>query len=178
MRRRTWSFRRADTPGNRRRSRQEPLVASPCLSGNALAVLLSLIAGIAGALQSAINGALGRRIGTLEAATAQSLVAVAIFVAVTLIARQSLGGVVEMVRQPVWLWLGGVMGFLIVFTITYAPQRIGTFATAALLISLQLVATAVIDHYGLFGLDRIAFNWPRALGFALLAAGGVLALRR
>ncbi len=148
------------------------------MSGNALAVVLSLAAGVAAALQSAINGSLGRRVGTIEAATFQSVVAVTLFLAVTLIARQGLGGVVDSVRQPVWLWLGGVMGFVIVYTITYAPQRIGTFATAALLIALQLVATAVIDHYGLFGFERIGFTWIRALGFALLAAGAVLALRR
>jgi transporter family-2 protein len=148
------------------------------VSGNALAVIIGLAAGVASAFQSGINAALGRRIGTLEAAAFQTVVALAAFVIVTLIARQSLGGVADAVRQPAWLWLGGVMGFVIVFAITYAPAKIGTFATAGLLIALQLVATAIIDHYGFFGLERIGFTWERAIGFALLAGGAVLALRR
>ena len=148
------------------------------MSGNAFAVVFSLAAGVAAAVQAAINAALGRRIGTLEAAMFQTLVGLTVFAVVTLVARQGLNGVGNAFREPAWLWLGGVMGAIIVTCITYAPQRIGTFATAGLLIALQLVATAVIDHYGLFGLDRIGFTWERALGFALLAGGAVLALKR
>jgi uncharacterized membrane protein YdcZ (DUF606 family) len=42
----------------------------------------------------------------------------------------------------------------------------------------QLVAAAVIDRYGLFGFERIALAWPRALGILLLAVGAALTLRR
>lgn len=148
------------------------------MSGNAFAVVFSLAAGVAAAVQAAINASLGRRIGTLEAATFQTFVGLAVFAVVTLVAGQGLAGVGNAFREPAWLWLGGVMGALIVTCITYAPQRIGTFATAGLLIALQLVATAAIDHFGLFGLDRIGFTWERAIGFALLAGGAALALRR
>jgi transporter family-2 protein len=47
-----------------------------------------------------------------------------------------------------------------------------------LLVAGQLAAGAVIDRYGLFGFERIALSWPRALGIALLAAGAILTLRR
>jgi transporter family-2 protein len=148
------------------------------VSGNAFAVVFTLAAGVAAAVQAAINAALGRRIGTLEAAMFQTIVGVTVFAVVTLVARQSLAGVGNAFREPAWLWLGGVMGAIIVTAITYAPQRIGTFATAGLLIALQLVATAAIDHFGLFGLDRIGFTWERATGFVLLMVGAALALRR
>jgi transporter family-2 protein len=148
------------------------------VSGNAGAVLFALGAGIAAALQAADNAALGRRIGTLEAATFQTIVACLVFLVISLVARQTLGPVWAAVREPAWLWLGGVMGAIIVTAITFAPQRIGTFATAGLLIGLQLVATAIIDHFGLFGLERIGFTWARATGFFLLAAGSVLVLKR
>jgi transporter family-2 protein len=160
------------------RERLNALLASPSVSGSAFAVVFSLAAGVAAAVQAAINAALGRRIGTLEAAMFQTLIALALFAVVTLVARQSLAGIGNAFREPVWLWLGGVMGAIIVTCITYAPQRIGTFATAGLLIALQLVATAAFDHYGLFGLDRIGFTWERAIGFVLLMAGAALALRR
>ena len=147
------------------------------MSGNAFAVVFTLAAGAAAAVQVAINAALGRRIGTLEAAMFQTAVGVAVFAVMMLVSRQSLAGVGNAFREPAWLWLGGVMGAVIIVAITYAPQRIGTFATAGLLIALQLVATAAIDHFGLFGLDRIGFTWERAIGFALLAGGAALALR-
>ena len=37
---------------------------------------------------------------------------------------------------------------------------------------------AVIDRFGLFGVDRVAFAWPRVLGIVLLALGAALTLRR
>ena len=37
---------------------------------------------------------------------------------------------------------------------------------------------AVIDQFGLFGLDRLAIGWPRAIGLVLLAVGVALSLPR
>ncbi len=147
------------------------------MSGNSGAILFSVAAGLAGAVQAAVNAALGRRIGTLEAAVFQTIVAVLIFAAIMLAARRSFAGVGDALRQPAWLWLGGVMGVIIISAITFAPNRIGVLAFTAILIAGQLVASAVFDHFGFFGLDRIAFTWERGIGFALLAAGAVFILR-
>ena len=37
---------------------------------------------------------------------------------------------------------------------------------------------AVIDRYGLFGVDQVDLTWPRILGVLLLAAGAALALQK
>jgi transporter family-2 protein len=73
---------------------------------------------------------------------------------------------------------GGALGAMIVFSITIAGPRIGTTAVVALLIAGQLVAATVIDRFGWFGFDRVALEWPRILGIALLAVGAALTLRR
>ena len=75
-------------------------------------------------------------------------------------------------------WLGALMGTFIVFTITFAGPRIGTTATIGILIAGQLAMGAVIDRFGLFGLDRIPLDLPRAIGIALLAVGAALTLKR
>ena len=74
--------------------------------------------------------------------------------------------------------LGGVMGLLIVFTVTFAGPRIGVAATVGILIAGQLAMGAVIDRFGLFGVEQIAISWPRALGILLLGAGAALSLAR
>jgi len=102
----------------------------------------------------------------------------AIALAVLLVARRGLGGLGEAASAPKWLWLGALLGTFIVFTITVASPRIGTTATIALLVAGQLAMGAVIDKWGLFGFERIALSWPRALGIALLAAGAALTLKR
>jgi transporter family-2 protein len=76
------------------------------------------------------------------------------------------------------MWIGGLMGLIVVFSITFAQPKIGATATIGILIAGQLVMGAVIDRYGLFGVDQIALTWPRLLGIALLAAGAALSLVR
>ena len=67
---------------------------------------------------------------------------------------------------------------LVVLTITFAQPRIGATATIGILIAGQLVMGAVIDRYGLFGVDQIAITWPRLLGVGLLGAGAALSLSK
>jgi bacterial/archaeal transporter family-2 protein len=148
------------------------------VSASGVAILVSLGAGIAGGLQVAIAGAFGRRIGVLEATSFAAVVGALAVVAATVVVRQGLGGVAEGFRVPPWLWLGGVMGAIVVTTISYAPQRIGTFATIGLLIAGQLVAGAIIDALGLFGLEKIPLTVQRIVGLILLSVGALLVLRR
>ena len=148
------------------------------MSGSAAAATLAVAAGLAGSVQVAVMSRLGERIGVLEAlGFSAALTAVLAFV-VLLLARHSVAGFGRAVHAPWWMLLGGVMGLLIVFTVTYAWPRIGVAATVGILIAGQLVAGAAIDRWGLFGSDRIALHWPRVLGIALLAAGAALSLKK
>jgi transporter family-2 protein len=148
------------------------------VSATSLAVVLSLVAGLTGSIQVAVSGTFGRRIGVLEATAFGSITAALIVCAVLLIARQGVGNLGESVREPPWLWLGGVMGAIVVTSITFTAPRIGTFATIGLLIAGQLAMGVIIDAFGLFGLERIPVTPARAVGLVLLAAGAALVLKR
>jgi bacterial/archaeal transporter family-2 protein len=148
------------------------------VSGNVLATTLAVTAGLAGSIQVALMSRLGERIGVLEALAFSTALTAAIACVVLLLARQSVAGFERAVHQPWWMLLGGVMGLIIVFAITYAGPRIGVAATVGILIAGQLAMGAAIDRWGLFGSDRIALHWPRVLGIALLAVGAALSLKK
>jgi transporter family-2 protein len=74
--------------------------------------------------------------------------------------------------------LGGVMSAFIILAITIAGPRIGVVATTAFLIAAQFALAAVIDRYGWFGVEQVAFSWARVLGIGLLVVGAALTLRR
>jgi transporter family-2 protein len=143
-----------------------------------VAVLLTVLAGLAGSVQVAVMGRFGGRIGVVEALTFATAIQLALSFAILLAARAGLGQLGEAFRVPMWMWLGGVMGLTVVFTITFAQPRIGATATIGILIAGQLLMGAVIDKFGLFGVDQIAISWPRALGILLLGAGAALSLAR
>jgi transporter family-2 protein len=143
-----------------------------------LATVLAVAAGLAGSIQVALMSRLGERIGVLEALAFSTLLTAVLAFAILLVARQSVSGYERALHQPWWMLLGGVMGLLIVFTVTYAGPRIGVAATVGILIAGQLAAGAAIDKWGLFGSERIALHWPRLLGIGLLAIGAALSLRK
>lgn len=147
------------------------------VSATRLAIAFSFIAGLSGAAQAAIAGALGRRVGAVQAAGFGTAIAATILVLLAVVLGRG-GGMVSAIHQPPWLWLTGVLGATIVLAITFAPPLIGTFATVALLIAGQLIAGALIDAYGLLGSPRLPVTLTRATGLILVAIGAALTLRR
>jgi bacterial/archaeal transporter family-2 protein len=147
------------------------------MTGTRLAIVFSLAAGIAGAAQASISGALGRRVGTIGAAGLGVVLAAILVVALAVVLGRG-GSIVSALHQPLWLWLGGLFGAVIVLAIAYAPPRIGTFATVALLIAGQLAAGALIDAYGWLGSPRIPVTLARVAGLVLVTAGAALTLKR
>ena len=139
---------------------------------------MTTVAGLAGSVQVAIMGRFGERVGVFEALAFSTLLTAVLSFAVLLAARQTVSGYGDGLRAPVWLWAAGVMGLIVILSITFASPRIGAAATIGLLIAGQLAMGAVIDRFGLFGLEQIPISWERALGIALLAVGAALSLRR
>jgi bacterial/archaeal transporter family-2 protein len=148
------------------------------VSGNAVATALAVAAGLAGSVQVALMSRLGERIGVIEALAFSTLLTAALAFVILLLARRSAAGYERALHQPWWMLLGGVMGLLIVFTVTYAGPRIGVAATVGILIAGQLAMGAAIDRFGLFGSAKIALHWPRLIGIALLGLGAALSLKK
>ena len=142
------------------------------------AAVLAFTAGIAGAVQVAVMGRFGERVGAIEALAFSLLLSTLVATVAMVAFRGSLAGFGEALRAPKWLWVGALMGAFIVLTITIAAPRIGIVAVSALLIAGQLGTAVAIDRYGLFGVDRIGLAWPRVAGIALLVLGAALTLKR
>ncbi|HXH81936.1 MAG TPA: DMT family transporter [Candidatus Tectomicrobia bacterium] len=148
------------------------------MSSTGVAAVLALVAGLGGAVQIAVQGKLGDRVGSLEALAWAAVSGGAVALVLLLALRRSLGGIADAAGAPKWQLLGGVMGVLIVLAITVAGPRIGVVATTGFLIAAQFALASLIDRFGWFGVERVAVTWPRLLGIGLLAAGALLTLRR
>jgi transporter family-2 protein len=148
------------------------------MDSTGVAAALALTAGLFGAVQVAVMGRLGERIGSLEAVMLAAIVTGVIVLPILVVARQGLGGLGDTLSQPWWTLTGGALGAVIVLSITIAGPKIGTTAVVALLIAGQLVAATAIDRFGWFGFERVGLEWPRLLGLALLSAGAALTLWR
>ena len=124
-------------------------------------------------------GRFGERVGVFEAlafSTAIQLVLSALIVVA--VRAGGIGGLRHVGNTPAWMWIGGLMGFTVVSSITFAQPRIGATAVIGILIAGQLVMGAVIDRFGWFGVHQIDLSWTRLLGIALLGTGAALSLVR
>ena len=129
-------------------------------------------------MQVAIFGRYADRVGTLPAFAFSCVITAVLAAVILVVGQRSFSGFVTAWQVPKWLWIGGMLGTFIVLSIVIAAPRIGTFATVALIIAGQLTSGAIIDRYGLFGLQQVPLTTYRIAGIILLAAGALLALKR
>jgi len=115
----------------------------------------------------------------LEALAFSTAIQLTVSVLVLLAVRAGgIGGLRHVGGTPPWMWIGGLMGFTVVTAITFAQPRIGATAVIGILIAGQLVMGAVIDRFGLFGVEQIGISPARAAGIVLLGLGAGLSLVR
>ena len=138
------------------------------------ALTVVAIAGCAVALQSPINAALGRNIGSGVAAAAVSFgIGFAMLLAV-LVLRGELATLPRILTTPPVLLLGGVLGAFFVWAVLWAIPTLGSLTVISALILGQLSAALVIDATGLMGLAVQAITPTRIAAAGLVAAGLVL----
>ena len=140
-----------------------------------LYVVVALLGGAALAVQAPVNAALARGAeSVLWAAAVSYAVGLGSVVALALAARTPWPATIWTV--PWWAWTGGLFGAVYVVTAIIAVPRLGAAALVAVVVTSQLVATLLLDHFGLFGLPERGINLWRLLGAAFLVSG-VLMIR-
>ena len=86
--------------------------------------------------------------------------------------REALLSVFE-VSEKIYL-LGGVIGAFITYTVIKGISELGpAFATMFILLA-QLVVSYLIEVFGLFGTEKVCFEWIKFIGVALMISGIVV----
>ena len=138
----------------------------------------ALVAGMAAPTQFAINSQLRQAVGgPVLAAAISFLVGTVILFATTLIVSRSVPDLGVTVRAPWWMYLGGLLGAFYVCASVVLTPRLGVATTIGLFLAGQVIASLVIDNFGLFGTPVQAASIPRILG-ALLIIVGVAIVQR
>ena len=70
--------------------------------------------------------------------------------------------------------LGGVIGAFITITVIQSMGSLGPARAAMLIVISQLAVAYVIELFGLFGVEKVDFEWRRLLGIAIAIVGIVI----
>jgi transporter family-2 protein len=142
-----------------------------------LAIVLTLAVGGLVAFQPPANELLARHVSDLGA----TFVSISISWVVITVVLLTVGDVGELRGlsnfRPEYA-LGGVAGATVVFITLVAVRPLGAAGLVALLVASQLVMSAVIDRFGMLGLQQVGLSGTRLAGIALLIAGTVLVTSR
>jgi transporter family-2 protein len=142
-----------------------------------LAVLATLAVGALVAFQPPVNSELGKRTSVVAAAFISTGLA-AIALGVLAVVLGEAGHVRRVPHIPVGYLTGGLMGAVLISVSLVTVRTLGAGGVVAAILSGQLLVSAILDHFGVLGLDRVGLTPARLVGFALLLGGTALITAR
>jgi len=141
----------------------------------ALVIAIGIAGGVAVGLQSPISGAMSQRVGGAASSLIVHLSG-AVFSAALLLLR---GG--EQLSNwralPWYMWLGGLLGLILVLSLSVTFPRLGAASAIVLIIVGQMTTGLVLDHFGWLDAAVHPLDAGRVLGVLALVVGAYLILR-
>jgi len=140
-----------------------------------LSMLAALFAGSMLPLQAGVNAQLARAGGNaLWASGISFLVGTLTLLMVYSSLRLTWPSFDELKEAPLWAWSGGLMGAFFVTCMAFFAPRLGATTLLALVISGQILASLLLDHFGAVGFNVHEINLWRILGVILIGTGVLL----
>ncbi|CAM3745702.1 Membrane protein [Pseudomonas reidholzensis] len=132
----------------------------------------ALLAGAILPFQAASNAAVGRALGhPLWGALTSLMVSAVVVVIALLVLRVSAPDVHKALQGSWWLWIGGILGAVYVGSATAITPQLGASGFLMLVVAGQIVASVLVDHFGLMGLSNKPITFTRLAGVVLIFAG-------
>jgi transporter family-2 protein len=126
-------------------------------------------------VQVALNTLLKRYVGQPMQVTFISYLAGTIAsLTICLFSRYPLPTSTSVSQTSWWMWVGGCLGTLYVWSTIFATPQIGAGLTLALAIAGQMIAALFLDHFGFIGLTKLPASPLRITGVVLVIIGAAL----
>jgi bacterial/archaeal transporter family-2 protein len=135
-------------------------------------ILAALVGGAFIPVQVALNSLLRRYVGEPMQVTFVSYLAGTLTaLLICSIARYPLPTSAALTQTSWWMWTGGCLGTLYVWSTIVATLRIGATLTLALTFAGQMVAAMLLDNYGAIGLAKYPASPVRIAGVVIVFVG-------
>lgn len=132
---------------------------------NLLFLTLALCVGGLLPIQGALNAHLGKSLNhPLQATFISFFGAIIVLLLLLMALHPAWPSIVQLKTTPAIYYTGGFYGVIFVTTILVLAPRIGIANTLVATIIGQLIVSVTLDHFGVFGLQRLPLNAYRLLG--------------
>lgn len=142
---------------------------------NLLPLLIALFAGAILPVQAGLNARMGQIVGQPVVSAIISFAVGLIGLLVYMLAsRVPLSTFSLAAQAPKMLWVAGLLGAFYVTTMVLLVPKLGMTLAFGVVIAGQMLASLVMDHYGLLGVPVQPVSLLRVLGVVCIVAGVVL----
>ena len=144
-----------------------------------LLVIITIVIGCLMPVQASLNAELGRiiRHPYLGALVSFSVGTIALSI-IVLVQGFPMEQIKKLPFSSPHLLIGGFLGALFVASSIFLIPKLGATTMIASFITGQLLASVLLDHYGLLGLQVQPISLQRLVGIILLFAGLLLVIRK
>lgn len=137
-----------------------------------IGILYSMLAGIFTSLQSVFNTRASEKIGLWETTTIVHMSGLILsLIIMVLFGNGSLKKITEV--NGIYL-LGGVFGVIAVYSVMRGISLLGVTFSVSLVLITQLIVSAIVDIFGLFGNPQIKIDFTKPLGALLMIVGIII----
>ncbi|BAZ13334.1 hypothetical protein NIES4071_51730 [Calothrix sp. NIES-4071] len=142
------------------------------MGGRTIFILSALIGGAILPVQVALNTLLRRYVGEPMQVTFISYLAGTLAsLVICTFAQYPFPALTTLSQTSWWMWIGGCLGTLYVWSTIFATPNIGAALTLGLTIAGQMIAALLLDHYGAIGLTKYSASPERITGVVLVILG-------
>lgn len=139
----------------------------------------AVFAGLLNALQSGANATLSKQLQQpfFAALVVVTVSATSLITAGLVSGQLGWASLDKSAEVPWWAWIGGMMGATFVMSQLLVAHQIGAGAYLGLTVTAAVVASLVLDHFGLLGFKQHPVNVLRIAGGVLMISGVALIAR-
>lgn len=133
-----------------------------------MSVVLAIAAGIFLSIMITLNGLLNNYLNVFEISFIVHIIGVILLVLYIKIVKKE---VIEFGKEAFWLYSAGILGVALVSANSFSFKLVGATLTVALSLLGQVIISALVDHFGFFGVKKIKFKLQRLPIFVVIFVG-------
>ncbi len=133
--------------------------------------VVALISGALMSIQGVFNTGVTKQTSVWVASSFVQFIALIVCLAAYFITGRE-GNFGQLIRiQDKYMLLGGAIGAFITFTVIQSIGSLGPAKATILIVTAQLVVSYIIELFGIFGVEKVPFEWRKLIGLALMIGG-------
>ena len=145
------------------------------IAKDVLFLLVACLAGVAMAVQGSMNSAVSKAIGLMESTFVVHFIAT-LATGTMLLLGFGNGNWANYDSIPWYYYAGGLIGVGITYGVVISIAKLGAAIATTSIIVGQVLTACLLDHFGVFGLEKSPLTWLKLLGVVFLALGAKLLL--